>query len=116
MFRADSLDSAVHLYWAMAGGNGLEQGEVYANELADWNAARWNIGGLLLVVWLLPNTQQWLAGYRPVLEQVAGVGHGIWLKVLRWRPSVPQALMMAVIFYWSVLHLSQVSEYIYFHF
>ena len=76
-FRADSLDTATKMMWAMIGANGLPSFQ----QVGAWivrlitsapetlvGAAPWGlIPWLLLIAWLLPNSQQLLSRYQPAL-------------------------------------------------
>jgi hypothetical protein len=92
------------------------------------------------IVWFLPNTQQWLgpwlseadAAPTPPTEPVplggkarAGSLAGSWAKpsvhpaiwkALKWQPSAYWAVLSAILTAIALLHLSQVSEFLYFEF
>ena len=67
------------------------------------------IAALLAIVWLAPNSQQFLAKHEPALHEVAA-------GRVSWQPNARWALVIAIIFVVSVLHLSQITEFIYFQF
>lgn len=131
LFRADSLDSALAILRAMAGGNGLTVPDVW---LVRWGAfgawlvqegvafgatpglprtgvVHW-IWILLLVVWLAPNTQQIMAAARPAL----GVPPESVAPRWQWRPAVLSAAAVAVMAFAVVINLNRHSEFLYFQF
>ena len=67
------------------------------------------ITALLAVAWFAPNSQQLLASHGPALHEVAPARWS-------WQPTQRWALCIAIIFILAVLHLSQISEFIYFQF
>lgn len=110
-FRADSLQTAGIILAAMVGGNGLSLpssgracGELLLAELV-----------LLSMVWLAPNTQEIMAGFCPSYNN----NYSDQVRVpnwLRWRPSVAWTLVTGLLIGYSILTLSQVSDFIYFNF
>jgi len=69
----------------------------------------------LIIVWLLPNTQQFLRRYRPALglRALAPPGPRRWWQ---WRPSWPWLLFTLVLLYAVGRDFDQLSEFIYFQF
>ena len=72
----------------------------------------------LFVIWVWPNTQEWLRKYEPVLEAVNqgetfGKSHHIWPA---WHPTARWAAFLAFIAVLGVLGLSSVTEFLYFQF
>jgi alginate O-acetyltransferase complex protein AlgI len=92
-FRAPSLDAAGEILAGMLGINGL--GVAGPSLLA--------VVCFIPLVWLLPNTQ----------EFVEGMGQA---RMLRWRPSLLHAAVMAGFFVLTVTQMSKVSAFIYFQF
>ena len=129
-FRAESASGALHILQGMAGCNGVTLPIKYGR---DWGAfAHWlsahgvmfddNLfkGGkqfsqvfwLLLVVFLLPNSQTLLQHYRVATNQHEGV-------VSSRFAFVPNAATLIVVFaalLYGFLHVSQLSEFLYFRF
>ena len=114
-FRAESVDTAVHLLRSMAGGHGVSLPRAWLAPLA----ARWGgaipdwlgVGGMgtlggwtqlgwlsaaLVIVWGLPNTQEVMAR--------------------RWEPSPRWAVAVAAMAFVSILGLTRASTFIYFNF
>ena len=74
-------------------------------------------------VWILPNTQQLMAAYRPTLsgpDRNARVrlplGLGGRSMALAWRPTAIWAALVGGISAWSLMSLHRVSEFLYFQF
>ncbi len=67
------------------------------------------IAALLAIVWFAPTSQSFLAQHGPALHDVPG-------SRLKWHASAPWALAIALLFTVAILHLSQISEFIYFQF
>lgn len=78
------------------------------------------IGGLLLLVWFLPNTQQWLGehyltNHQPKVAITTHPEQPKW-KRLHWQPSHFWAVCCAVLSAIALLNLVKVSEFLYFEF
>ena len=109
-FRAESFSAALAMLQGMAGMNGISKADPYY-----YGAPQ--LKGLLLmfvVAWALPNAQQLLRRYRPVLHTYPGdipeAGR------LDWRPSAAWALLTAVLLLAAVVNLTHVSEFLYYQF
>ncbi len=134
-FRAESFDGALAVLDGMCNlPAGLQQ---YAGTLqgllqtmgfrfegprvspADYQALGWLVFWLA-VLWSLPNTQQWMSRYRPAYGWGVGGWLGrlepAWLPGLLWRPSVFWAIWTGLLLTVSLLHLTRVSEFLYFQF
>lgn len=136
VFRAESFSAALSQLRSMYGLNGIalptqlegvvhshapqpllklfEFGGLFGNELiSPPSAILWIVltGSIAL---LAPNSQQWLIRYRPVLENPAEV-YGPARKLL-WKPDRYWAMIMAAIALYTLLHLTSVSEFLYFQF
>jgi alginate O-acetyltransferase complex protein AlgI len=84
--------------------------------LEDWrNAGIPVVAAGLLVVWLLPNTQQIFGRYRPILGVYRGDLQALKTR-FAWRPNPLWAACLAVWAAASLLSLQRVSEFIYFRF
>lgn len=70
------------------------------------------IGLLCAVVWGLPNSQQILRGYAPVLGRVSPGGSAL----LTWRPALDWAVAFGVIAAVSVVAIGGTGEFLYFQF
>jgi len=133
MFRAETLASAVAMLKAMFGMNGfvLPMGWRFRmGELGPWlaeqgvafgktnflvpisGAAYYWIGGLLLLVWLMPNTQQIMADFKPGLNMPKDFKPG-WFK---WRPSNTLVIAAVLCAVYGTISITKISEFIYFQF
>ena len=68
------------------------------------------------VVWYLPNTQEWMASYRPTVDKILAAKPTEQLMVFRWKPALFYGVIVALFFTTGLLHLQQVSEFLYFQF
>ena len=70
----------------------------------------------LLIIWLLPNTQQFMRRYRPALhflELEGKLGKRRWWE---WRPTPAFALFTLALLYATARDFDKISEFIYFQF
>jgi alginate O-acetyltransferase complex protein AlgI len=114
-FRATTFGGAGRILSAMAGARGFGAAE-YVGTVAGARL----VAGLLLVVWLLPNTQQWIGRWRPAWEDGRGIRH--WTREDRpalripWSPVAGWAVATAVMAAAAVLMMARASEFIYYQF
>ena len=135
-FRAVTLEGTLNLWQGMLGLNGFYlpkwmAGYIDTVELLGVNLQVSFVGifhqvgsvQLMDVIWFIilfvvafymPNTQQFMQRYQPVFEnkktyQIQG------LK-LCWRPTLKWALTLALLFCYSTLSLTRISEFLYFQF
>ncbi|MGI9285523.1 MAG: MBOAT family O-acyltransferase [Pseudomonadales bacterium] len=66
------------------------------------------------ICWLLPNTQEFMRGFSPVIRSVFSTEVSPALPA--WRPGFVFAVTTAILFSCSLLSLSSVTEFIYFQF
>ena len=82
--------------------------------------ATFGIVVLLLIVWLTPNTQQWMGEYSPTLTEAIEPNQPQWQKrlwqLLAWRPNRIWTIIVAGLTSLSLLCFSRVSEFLYFQF
>ena len=75
---------------------------------------------LLLIAGLIarfgPNTQQLMFRHSPALEIYRGEVDEFPLRWLQWQPTRRWAIGVALLFVVSVLHLTRVTEFLYFNF
>ncbi len=136
VFRAESLDAALSQLRSMFGMNGvvlptqlqgilqthapqtlLEHvhfGGLFGNELfAPAGAVLWiALAGTIALA--APNAQQLLIQYQPVLENVRVI-NGISGRV-RWSPDLPWCALISMVALYALLHLTSISEFLYFQF
>jgi D-alanyl-lipoteichoic acid acyltransferase DltB (MBOAT superfamily) len=109
-FRAESFSAAQAMLQGMAGLNGISKADPYY-----FGAPQ--VKGLLimfLVAWGLPNAQQLLRRYRPVILTYPDEASES--TRLSWRPSAAWALLTAVLLLAAVVNLTHVSEFLYYQF
>jgi len=70
------------------------------------------------LVWLFPNTRQWMADYEPGIDTTAGVAHRApLLPIRRWRPNLAWSVPVAILAFASIVAVQgKLSEFIYFQF
>lgn len=111
LFRADSLDSACRVLSGMAGLNGMTPPERMASLMPlPLESVTFWIAGLWALAWLAPNTQQIMAAFKPVLEDVAPS------QLLRWRPNIYWFGAVALGLGYALAQMGGVSEFLYFQF
>ncbi len=103
-FKANNFGTAMRVLSGMVHPSAFAPADL----LASARQLAW-LFGLLAVVWLAPNTQQILARSEPALGDVQPVR-------VNWQPNARWAFAVALIFVAAVLHLSQITEFIYFQF
>lgn len=74
-----------------------------------FDVASWLAAGFI-IIWGLPNTQEWLAKFSPAFNNVISSSR------LTWMPTRGKAVIVGVIFGFSILCLNRVSEFLYFQF
>jgi len=120
-FRAENLSSALLMVKAMLGVGAspvLEAGPslrdtLFANDLFRKPEAVLNwfiICGF--ITWLMPNTAQLMAAYRPVIELYQT--HSV--IRLKWRPTLRWALIISLLALWALQSMNRISEFLYFQF
>jgi len=134
-FRAESFQGAMNIFDGMLNLPGTAQGRIGLLEplLASigfrFEGPEFGVGNLqlvqwgifwLLVVWFVPNTQQFMARWRPAFGY-GGIRHtpaylqSLWHR-LYWRPTRAWAGLATVLASLAVLSLNHVSEFLYFQF
>jgi len=118
-FRAGTFSAAWQMLGSLAGLHGLDSNVASLDVTRALRLGCW----LLPVIWLLPNSHEMMAAYKPALEYLGTAGKLVigptpgWLgRVLNWRPSVPWAFVMAAMLVWALLNLFRPSEFIYWQF
>jgi D-alanyl-lipoteichoic acid acyltransferase DltB (MBOAT superfamily) len=116
VFRAPDLDSALTLLSSMAGlgGFGLEGMEHFAGptELSV-------IAAVWLLVWALPNTQEFLSEQRPAIDWQRWEGRvapALLFGAARWRPSFGYSALIAVLAATALTLAAEERAFVYFQF
>ncbi len=114
-FRAETFEGAMSVYAGM-----LRPPAAGAAELAaafGW-LALW-----LVLLWFWPTTQEIMRRYTPALDFVEAAPKRtpvFWIDQAKervlWRPSTGWAVLTGLLFGLSLLHLTQISEFLYYQF
>src|SRR5262249_1163368 len=109
-----SFSAASHILQAMSGLQGwstsatlFKLGDAYFVPLG------------LVIVTMLPNTQQFMAAFRPALDfdqitnKAAETGKNLWPV---WQPRVAYAVLLAVAFVTALIWLPRATDFIYYQF
>lgn len=132
-FRADSLQTALRLWEAMAGLNGIVVPDSLAGQLArlpidpallglrtgTLDIVRTEIAMIAVALWLtlvLPNAYQIMADYRMGLPTKGYPASFVAPSRLRWRPALGWAILCGAALAVTVLKINDPSEFIYFQF
>lgn len=99
-FRSKDLTSAWTLFQAMAGKNGW-RGEFLTPPFVTCSS----LAALLGVVWVLPNTQEWLSGSK-----------GLYQKGFPWTPQWTRAVWIGALAALAILFIQASPEFLYFEF
>ncbi len=116
-FRANGIDTMLTLLGSMfhLQGSGhliahAAQASPPLDTLQYQRASLWVVIGLV-IVWRLPNSQQWLANHAPACDQVPVRPHG-----RHWQMTRGHALAMGLVFSIAVMFIKQNSPFLYFQF
>jgi hypothetical protein len=76
------------------------------------------LGALFLIVTLMPNSLQIMAGYEPALDVELRSGNTPPMRAgrLSWRPTIPWAVAVSAVAAVAILQLSGKSEFLYWQF
>jgi D-alanyl-lipoteichoic acid acyltransferase DltB (MBOAT superfamily) len=110
-FRALDIPTAHRMLQAMSGLAGTSFSP--ASSVAEWGSylsMHLPVAFAALVAFFLPNSQTWLARYRPVLE------HTVPHPRLRLRLNFPTAATLGVVLTACLLGMNQLSEFLYYQF
>ena len=135
-FKAPDLATASSMLSGMAGMNGISLSqssvtylestfpligqEVALNGLTPLSKVNPDRALILIVlglwvVWALPNVQQLLHRYHPVLDKLAPA-KGWLIRLLAWRFTPAHAWLLAAVFVTSAAFMTRVRDFIYFQF
>jgi hypothetical protein len=116
-FRAPNVDTALHMVDAMLGGGALG---MHSSQLLTVRQVQL-ILVLLAIVWVMPNTQEWLRGTPTGLGELRPPGwfeRLISARALDWRPSPVLAVLVGLLGFLAVAKAISAAppEFIYFNF
>ncbi|WGV27398.1 MBOAT family O-acyltransferase [Halotia branconii] len=116
-FRSENMSTALIIIKSMVGLNGLS----FSNELIMIGRKKivFDILILLAIAWFMPNVQEWMSKYEPVLnyDKVKRLSSNniVWSR-LQWQPNQIYAVVTSGLTVIAFLHLAKVSEFLYFDF
>lgn len=126
-FRASNLTIAKNIIKGMVGINGLQSGNqtdyfktfftvdhfplVKSFNFPLNHGILWIIS-LIIIIWLLPNMQQFFKSSHPTINSPKQEGN-FWLV---WQPNLITAVVIGVLGFLSILLLNKHSEFLYFQF
>ncbi len=113
-FRAESMDAALVIFKGMIGLNGVSLPDSLSTETILLMIL------LLIIAWFMPNTQEWMELYYTdrnieISENNSNYNPHFW-KRLQWKPNTLWAVITSIMTTISLLHLTKVSEFLYFQF
>jgi alginate O-acetyltransferase complex protein AlgI len=127
-FRSADLDAALRMWAGMLGMNGISLTASLEPRLSSWLGPFIAFEGIaplaalsssevflvlpigLAIIWLLPNTQQWMVNYQPAWDVVSAQSS------LRWQLSKRFAVVGGLLFTLTLLMLTRESAFLYFQF
>jgi len=116
LFRADNLDSASVILQTMLGINGISLSASVVESQKKLLII------LLLFIWLIPNSQQWMEQYKPALNLPVVKTYSRWRsqlwKKLQWQPNQPFGLILGIVLFIviKIILTAPDSEFLYFNF
>ena len=133
VFRSDTIGTALRLWKGMLGLNGVTLAERHLPLVSHFGfdptsfgitngvlivnptleVVAW-VGGLLAVSVLWPNSQQFIGS--DLLGGRAVPPLPKWMSGLQWRPTLAWGLLTATVATLAVLHITRLSEFLYFQF
>jgi alginate O-acetyltransferase complex protein AlgI len=110
VFRADDFTAAVSMLQSMFMWNSDIDTSLMTAVIEKSHKAFYHLTALLLVIWLLPNTQQ-----------ITGSGIGGHYKLatnkrMTWKPSIVWLAIITVMLIWALSRISEVSQFLYYQF
>lgn len=117
LFRAPDVATALHMFDAMVGGASLS---LHSSQLLSHRQVQLTLV-LLAIVWLMPNTQEWLRGTPTGLGEVRPPGwfeRWITAHSLGWRPAPVVAVIVGLLGFLAIAKAISAAppEFIYFNF
>lgn len=135
-FRANNINAALAMIESMSGVREISHLKLFSIQITlmnDWiqqidpviHAARSSIIIqiilLLLIVWMTPNTQQWMRKYNPAIDYQESYtsfnSNNIWHK-FQWQPNLVFSMISGTLIFISIKTLLSApqSEFLYFNF
>lgn len=116
MFRAGSFSGAMEIYNSMLGTHGLHLSKYSANSLVKWNNGYGWIAASCVIVWLMPNSQQFMRMHRPTLES-AELDRDTWAgRKLVHTLNLGWCVATGIVAAYAIICISRGGEFLYFNF
>lgn len=117
LFRSSSLEQALTVYGGMLGLHGLSpQVELPSGALGNGHLTAVGLAVVLLaIVNFLPNTQQFMALFRPVIYTVSKTSKGL-QRLMVWRLTFPHIAFVSLLGIYAMTRMEVVQTFIYFRF
>jgi D-alanyl-lipoteichoic acid acyltransferase DltB (MBOAT superfamily) len=112
LFRAPDFATAFAILQAMVGFHGVAWPQDILHLVTAWG---W-IVSLLAIVFLAPNTQQWLAQFRPVLGSSSEAPAGGRMAAWRWQFHAGWAAAFGVLAFAGLLSAASISQNLHWRF
>jgi hypothetical protein len=109
-FRAESFGAAWRVLGAMCGSSGWSM----EADISPGRAAM--LWGMLAVVFIMPNTQQIMRRFKPILRMRIALQQPRWVPLIEWKPDWFWTLTMSVLTIACLLQMSRASTFIYYQF
>lgn len=109
-FRADSLQDATKILESMLYMHGVGNTSLGLHSWLPWILIS------SMVVWILPNTQEFMCNHRPALDYNATLSEQKRHRIMIWRPSLYWAGFLFLFFFGCLIMMSQNSPFLYFQF
>jgi len=117
LFRAESLEGAKSIFFAMAGGNGILFSPHFVTLPAEWGEAVTLMMTLVLIVVAAPNTQQIMYRYMRNASMYARILSPYRFGFVQWRPTLFWASIMLFVTLRSLYSMAgSVVEFLYYQF
>jgi D-alanyl-lipoteichoic acid acyltransferase DltB (MBOAT superfamily) len=114
LFRAPDLETAMGVYTAMLGFNGLLGDRIMATGSLIFLTC------LLFIIFIAPNTMEIMSRYRvslvPLVKNQISFFEFLIGSYIRWRPTLVSAIILSIIFVLDLSYLGGSNQFLYFQF
>lgn len=110
-----SMEVTSSIYASMFGLNGFDNWPSDGTEVVKSSRIFRVLTAALLIIWLLPNSQQWMGAHSPHLGPRADRISPVY-RWMRWRPTLAFLLVCLALLYAVGSELDKISEFIYYQF
>jgi alginate O-acetyltransferase complex protein AlgI len=110
-FRSETFGGAARIVQAMAGFNNFGLNVALSKSAEGFLT----VIALLLVIWLVPNTQEIMRNFMDPSFYSIITPRGLFRRLV-WRPNLAWAIVISTIFVWVIMILGRPTEFLYFQF